>query len=184
VRNANQVTVTQGAVTDTLRGVTTLAFAGQKVAVDTIPCFAAGTRVLTARGEVPIEALRIGDRLPTVSGGRVARVAWLGHQRSTVAPVRVDPETLGEGMPHRPLILSPDHAVYVNGVLIPVQCLVNAATVGTAPMHSIDCWHVELDRHAAIVAGGLACESYLDTGNRHLLAPPSVPAKDAARRRG
>jgi hypothetical protein len=31
-------------------------------------------------------------------------------------------------------------------------------------------WHVELDRHNVILAAGLPCESYLDTGNRGAFA--------------
>jgi hypothetical protein len=34
----------------------------------TVPCFRLGTLILTERGDMPVEALRAGDRLVTVSG--------------------------------------------------------------------------------------------------------------------
>jgi len=43
----------------------------------------------------------------------------LHPQPKKVWPVRVSAEALGPGRPHVDLFLSPDHAVYVNEVLIP-----------------------------------------------------------------
>jgi hypothetical protein len=45
-------------------------------------CFATGARILTARGEVAVEALRVGDRVVALQGGRLARVRWIGHARA------------------------------------------------------------------------------------------------------
>jgi hypothetical protein len=70
------------------------------------------------------------------------------------------------GAPRRDLFLSPDHAVFVDGALIPVRYLANGATIVQERRDQVSYWHVELDRHAVILAEGLACESYLDTGNR------------------
>jgi hypothetical protein len=83
-----------------------------------------------------------------------------------VWPVRVRAGAFGDRRPDRDLLLSPDHAVFTGGVLIPVRYLVNGATVIQERVDGLTYWHVELDRHDVILAEGLACESYLDTGNR------------------
>ncbi len=46
-----------------------------------------------------------------------------------VLPVRVSANAFADGMPLRDLRLSPEHAVYVDGVLIPVRHLINDAAI-------------------------------------------------------
>jgi hypothetical protein len=137
-------------------------------------CFAAGTRIMGAFGPVPVEALAVGDRLRTARG-RLAPVRWLGHRRVDLArhkrpldvmPVRVRRAAFGRGRPDRDLVLSPDHAVFFRGHLVPVRHLINGVSIVQETRERITYWHVELDRHDVILAEGLPCESYLDTGNR------------------
>ncbi len=154
-----------------------------------VACFAAGTRVLTARGEAAVDELRPGDALPAVSG-RVRRVRWVGRTRvaldghsrpERVAPVRIAAGAFGPGVPHAPLLLSPDHAVFAGGVLIPVHLLVNGGSVAREPGRgAVEYVHLELERHDGIVAEGLRAESYLDTGNRELFAEAEAAAARAA----
>jgi hypothetical protein len=141
-------------------------------------CYAAGTAIATERGEVMVQQLRLGDRV-RLAGGGTAPVVWLGHRGVEcrrhprpwdVWPVRVRAGAFGERQPQRDLILSPDHAVFTGGVLIPVRYLINGATVVQEKAASVEYWHVELDRHNVILAEGLPCESYLDTGNRAAFA--------------
>jgi autotransporter passenger strand-loop-strand repeat protein len=142
--------------------------------VTELPCFAAGSRIATARGEVAVEDLRIGEAVLTQSG-RLAPVRWLGHRRvecgrhphpETRWPVRVRIGAFDRGVPHRDLLLSPDHAVFFDAVLIPVRYLINDASIVREAADTITYWHVELGRHDVILAEGLPCESFLDTGNR------------------
>ncbi len=142
------------------------------------PCFAAGTRLLTAAGEVPVAALATGDLVATRSG-RLRPVKWIGWRRveparharpQDVWPVRIQEAAFGAGVPHSDLLLSPDHAVYWQGVLIPVRCLCNGTTIRQEAVAAIDYYHVELDAHDVVLAEGLPAESYLDTGNRDAFA--------------
>jgi hypothetical protein len=87
-----------------------------------------------------------------------------------VWPVRVLAGAFGDDVPHRDLLLSPDHAVFVAGVLIPIRYLVNGSTVAQVETADVRYYHVELDRHDVLLAEGLAAESYLDTGNRGAFA--------------
>ena len=138
------------------------------------PCYAEGTRIATERGDVPVEHLCIGDRA-RLADGSTAAVVWLGHRRvdcrrhpraSDVQPVRIAAHAFGMGRPARDVLLSPDHAVYVEGALIPVRYLLNDATVRQQDVAAVTYWHVELPAHGVLLADGLPAESYLDTGNR------------------
>jgi hypothetical protein len=139
------------------------------------PCFAAGTRIATARGEVAVEGLRIGDRVLALRTGRFVPITWIGRRRvecrghargHDLWPVRIAAGAFAPDMPHRDLRLSPDHAVYVEGGLVPARFLLNGATITQPPVAGVTYWHVELAAHDVLLADGLPSESYLDTGNR------------------
>ena len=145
-----------------------------------IPCFVAGTRVLTARGEVAVEDLVAGDRVATPFGVEAfAPIVWVGRRRLEVArharpeevsPIRVSAGALGEGVPRRDLLVSPDHALYFaeEDVLVPARYLVNGATiVQDRSVRSVTYVHVELPTHGVLLAEAAPAESFLDTGNRH-----------------
>jgi collagen type I alpha len=139
-------------------------------------CFAAGTRIATSRGGMAVEMLVPRDRVALARlPGRFRHVRWIGRRRldcmrhprpHDVWPVRVAAHAFGPDMPVRDLLLSPDHAVYSGGVLIPVRYLINGATIRQEPVAEVTYYHVELSRHDVLLAEGLPCESYLDTGNR------------------
>jgi hypothetical protein len=80
--------------------------------------------------------------------------------------VRIAAHAFGLGRPFRDLLLSPDHAVFADDVLIPVRYLLNGATVRQLDVASVTYWHVELPSHGVLLAEGLPAESFLDTGNR------------------
>ncbi len=141
-------------------------------------CFASGTRLTGASGPVAVEALRVGDLVLTASG-RLAPVRWLGHREVAparhplpfdVMPVRVTAGALGDGVPMRDLVLSPDHAVFAGSRLVPIRHLINGISIVPEWRSRVTYWHVELDRHDVILAEGTPCESYLDTGNRGAFA--------------
>ena len=140
----------------------------------TLACFATGTRIRTVDGAVPVEALRPGMRVPTRFGGH-APVVWVGHRAvdcrrhprpQAVRPVRVRAGAFGPSLPEADLWLSPDHAVFVRDVLIPVRHLVNGTTIEQIACDAVTYWHVELDRHDVLFAEGLPTESYLAGGER------------------
>lgn len=137
-------------------------------------CFAAGTRIATPNGPIAIEQLRERDIVLTVSGGREC-VNWIGHRRvdclrhpspDRIMPVRIAAHAFGLGRPEQPVLLSPDHAVFVEDVLIPVKFLINGDTVAQIEVDSITYCHLELPRHDVVLAEGLPVESYLETGGR------------------
>jgi hypothetical protein len=149
-----------------------------------VSCFASGTKITTSRGAVAVEDLKEGDYARTAAGG-TSRIQWIGHRRidctrhprpGDVMPIRVARDGFRRGHPSRDLLLSPDHSVFVDGVLIPVRHLVNGATIRQEAVDAVTYWHVKLTRHDVLLAEGLPCESYLDTGNREAFANSPVTA--------
>ena len=141
-------------------------------------CFAQGTRIATMRGEIAVEDLRVGDTVRLADGG-TAPIVWLGHRHThcrrhprpwDVQPVRIQAHAFAPNQPSRDLCLSPDHAVFHDGVLIPVRALLNDRTITQEDVAEVTYWHVELADHAVLLAENLPCESYLDTGNRSAFA--------------
>ena len=167
--------VTLGDVTDTLNNVTALRFADQNVTVSNlglIACFAPGTRLRGEEGDVPVEAMCVGDRICAHFARTSAPIIWIGRRRvdcsrhprpNVVWPVRIVAGAFGKRLPNRDLLLSPDHAVFVDDVLIPVKYLINGMTILREPINSITYLHVELPRHDVVLAEGLPVETFLDT---------------------
>ncbi|AWN46430.1 hypothetical protein DK419_08960 [Methylobacterium terrae] len=157
-------------------------FDGNNTPTDYAPvCFTTGTLIRTARGEVAVEDLRVGDRAVTASGA-LRPIVWIGRRAIAAAgpllphdqqPIRIRAGAFGAGLPTRDLRLSPGHPVLVGtdadgagGHLVPVMCLINGTTIAREPVAAVTYWHVELDSHDILLAEGLPAESYLDWGDR------------------
>ncbi len=139
-----------------------------------VNCFAAGTCILTKRGEIAVENLTTNDQI-ILQDGSTAPITWIGQRRvniadhprpDTVCPVLIKAGALSDAIPHRDLLLSPDHAIMLNGHLIPAKALINGSTIRQIRREGITYYHIELPEHAVLFAEGVAAESYLDTGNR------------------
>ncbi|HST74614.1 MAG TPA: Hint domain-containing protein, partial [Acetobacteraceae bacterium] len=152
----------------------------------TVTCFAEGTRLRTARGEVAVEALAEGDLVATREGaGETMRpIVWVGRRHIDIAahpnpaavqPIRIRRDAVAQGVPARDLLVSPDHAIHLDGALIPARLLVNGASITQETgARSVRYFHVELAEHAILFAEGLEAESYLDTGNRAMFENAGV----------
>ena len=174
----NSFLLTDG-TTITLVGTT---IAAAKSNIQVVACFLAGTRIGGAADDLAVDDLRVGDCVVSAFGG-TAEIIWIGYRQvdarshprpEDVWPVRIAASAFGAGLPSRDLFLSPDHSVYVDGVLIPVRYLINGATITQVEMAAPLYFHIELRQHDVILAEGLACESYLDTGNRAAFANADV----------
>ena len=171
----NTIGLTTNGGTILANGIDNLVIAGTTQNI-ILACFAAGTRIRTARGDVAVEALVVGDDVALAGQGSATRpIRWIGHRRidcqrhprpTDVWPVRVRADAFGAGLPCRDLWLSPDHAVFIDGALIPIRCLVNDGSVAQQDRAEVTYFHIELDLHDVMLAEGMPCESWLDTGNR------------------
>ena len=135
-----------------------------------IECFLTGTRILTDKGEIAVENFAIGDRVVTAEG-KLEPIKWIGYQ--TIQPnqvknplrgypILIKAGALGNNLPQRDLYVSPDHAMYFEGVLINAGALVNGTSIiKTEPKEAFTYYHVELENHALLLAEGASAESYL-----------------------
>lgn len=138
-------------------------------------CYVTGTRIATERGPVAVERLRRGDRVRTVLGRGYAPIIWTGRRELRCAahprphevwPVRIAAGAFGTGQPLRDLLVSPGHALFVDGALVPAGALLNGATITQPPCETVCYHHFELPTHDIALAEGLPAESYVDAGNR------------------
>jgi hypothetical protein len=73
------------------------------------------------------------------------------------------------GLPRRDLEISPLHAIYIDGILIPAAALINGASI--TQIHAarqVDYFHLELDSHDILFAEGAPSESFVDDDSRSM----------------
>ncbi|WP_323038291.1 Hint domain-containing protein [Gemmobacter sp.] len=152
-----------------------------------VPCFLRGTRIKTARGEVRVEDLAVGDRVLTLDSG-YQPIRWIGATRrigrGRLAPVRIRAGALGND---RDLLVSPQHRMLLRGwqanlmfgegeVLVAAKALVNDRTILSEERAEVDYFHLLFDHHEIVFAEGAPSESFhpgregwkaLDTATRN-----------------
>ncbi len=137
-------------------------------------CFYPGTALATPAGEIKVEDIAAGDLLMTANGAKPVR--WIGqsHIHTGFAdplrslPIRIRQGALGDGLPVRDLLLSPDHAIAIDGVLVQASALVNGSTIirDYDVPEQFTYYHVELDSHELLFAEGIEAESFVDNVDR------------------
>ena len=154
---------------------TPLTFAGDSVSVGAL-CFLTGTLIRTPSGETPVERLTTGDLVVT-AGGAMRPIVWVGTgrvlatrgRRNAATPVIVRKGALGTNIPHCDLRVTKGHSLFLDGVLIPVECLVNHRSIlWDDHAQEVSLYHIELETHDVLLANGAPAESYRDDGNRWL----------------
>jgi hypothetical protein len=148
---------------------------GVNTNTDTTFCFVAGTMIRTPDGEAAVETLKRGDLVLT-DDGRSVPVDWLGIQtvslrfadKMRVLPIRIRAGALAENVPACDLLVSPDHALLVGGVLIQAGALVNGTSITreTNVPTSFVYYHVEVDDHSLILAENTPAETFVDNVDR------------------
>ena len=152
---------------------------GTLVTEDQNPCYCRGTLILTEKGEVPVEELAIGGDVVTLSGA-ARPIRWIGHRaydgrfvagNRVILPICIMAGALADGVPARDLWVSPAHSLYLDGVLVQAEHLVNGATIARAEsVERLEYFHIELDTHDVVFAEGAPAETYVDCDNRLMFA--------------
>ena len=134
-------------------------------------CFAQGTRIITRKGALRIEDLRVGDKVLTRDNGYKA-IRWIGQSSVAAygkfAPILFHPGALGN---QSDLLLSAEHRVLVSGwecellsgeteALIAAKHLLDNPLVERRVGGLITYFHILFDRHEIIFANGVPCESF------------------------
>lgn len=144
-----------------------------------IPCFTPGVMISTDRGEVAVETLRVGDLVLTRDAG-MQPVRWIGSRKLGLAdlivrphlrPVQIGQGALGQGLPLRDTLVSPQHRMLIEGagpemlfgeaeVLVAATHLTALAGVAQTLPAGVTYIHLLLDRHEIICANGSWTESF------------------------
>lgn len=130
-----------------------------------VVCYGAGTMIDTPDGPRPVETLRPGDLVMTLDHGPQP-VRWL-HCRNSLfddagvdaKPVQIKAGALGDNLPARDLIVSPQHRILVGGagqlqqifafeVFVPAKSLTAVADIRHMKGKKEITWiHFAFDRH-------------------------------------
>ena len=134
-------------------------------------CFARGSRIATAAGEIPVEQLAVGDRVVTRDNG-FQTIRWIGSTKRRaeghVAPIMFREGVLGN---HRSLFLSPNHRVLLRSetaqlltgeheVLVAAKFLVDDQRVLRVRGGFVEYFHILFDTHEVILSEGSWTESF------------------------
>lgn len=144
-----------------------------------VVCFTPGARIATPGGEVPVEAIRVGDRVTTMDNGPQP-VRWIGRRRIAgralaaaphLKPVLIRAGSLGN---RRDLLVSPQHRMLIHGGTADAaggwpQTLIRAKHLAeicdgrwrfARGKTAVDYIHLMFDAHQIIFAEGAATESF------------------------
>jgi Ca2+-binding RTX toxin-like protein len=151
------------------------AVSASQISFDAPLCFLQGTLIGTIRGGEVIEHLAIGDFVSTTTGGEQP-IRWIGictvstrfADPLRVMPIRIRAGALAENIPERDLLVSPDHAMLVDGVLIQAAALVNGISIAQerSMPETFTYYHIELSEHSLVLAEGAPAETFVDNVDR------------------
>ena len=144
-----------------------------------VPCFTPGTLISTAKGEVPVETLQVGDRVITRDNG-IQQIRWIGNKaldgRMLLAnphlrPVLIRKGALGYGLPERDMMVSPNHRMLVANdqtslmfeereVLVAAKHMINHNGIQQVDAVGISYVHMLFDNHEVVLGDGAWTESF------------------------
>ncbi|MHC0052917.1 Hint domain-containing protein [Actibacterium sp. D379-3] len=146
---------------------------------EVIPCFTPGTRIATPKGERLVQDLKPGDKVITRDNG-IQEIRWIGQKALTgrdlaaarhLKPVLIRAGALGNGLPERDMMVSPNHRMLVandrtalyfeeHEVLVAAKHLVNNRGVHAVDTVSTTYIHFMFDRHEVVLSDGAWTESF------------------------
>ncbi|WP_425049926.1 Hint domain-containing protein [Psychromarinibacter sp. S121] len=157
-----------------------------------VNCFAAGTAIAVPGGTAAVETLQPGDSVLTADG-RAVGVRWLGRQQVPASPetvpVCIAAGALGEGVPSRDLVVTGDHGMILNGLIVVASALVGLPGIDWVPLADLppvfEVFHVETEAHEVLLANGAPAESFAGAtdrpGDRRVVPEMDLPRIGSAR---
>lgn len=167
---------------------------------DEVVCFAAGTLIRTKHGLVPVEELEAGQLILTHDDRYqplAMNMSSTLHARALKAdeklrPVRISAGALGNGLPHRDLLISRQHRMLVQSKIAErmfgkSQALISAIKLTELPgifvdhnVSTVTYHHLLFENHEVIFAEGAPSES-LYTGEEALKSVGSEAREEMLR---
>lgn len=147
-----------------------------------IACFTPGTKIATLRGETLVEKLVAGDKVVTRDNG-IQEIRWIGQKKIDwrimttnphLKPVLVRQGSLGDDLPERDLMVSPNHRVLVANertalqfdeaeVLVAAKHLIGGISVRSIDSIGTTYIHFMCDHHEVVLSDGIWTESFQPT---------------------
>jgi hypothetical protein len=144
-----------------------------------VPCFTPGTLIATPKGEIPVENLKAGDRIITRDNG-IQELRWIGKREFDWAhmtanphlrPIMVRRGSLGNGLPERDMMVSPNHRVLVSNertslyfdeheVLVSAKHLIGGKGIFEVDSIGTTYIHLMFDQHEVVLSDGAWTESF------------------------
>ena len=144
-----------------------------------IPCFTPGTLIATPTGERKVEDLEVGDRVITRDNG-IQEIRWVGQKTLNgidlihaehLRPVLIRAGALGNGLPERDMMVSPNHRVLVSNdktalyfedseVLVAAKHLTGLDGVDVVEASHVTYIHFMFDQHEVVLSDGAWTESF------------------------
>lgn len=140
-------------------------------------CFVSGSLISTDVGDILVENLCVGHTLLTRDNGPQP-IQWIGSRKMFGAcaahhkPILIKANALGNDLPKRDLLVSPQHRILVTDwraelmfgaseVLIAAKHLVNGDTIRVADdLKEFEYFHILFDTHQTIFSEDLPTESF------------------------
>lgn len=152
---------------------------GFKEIENLVPCFTPGTLIATPKGERRVEELRAGDRVVTRDNG-LQEIRWIGRRdlgtqnlmaAPHLKPVMIRAGALGQGLPERDTLVSPQHRMLINNdrtalyfeeheVLAAARHLTGIRGVDIIEPGTVTYIHFMFDRHEVVLSNGSWSESF------------------------
>ncbi len=147
---------------------------------DFIPCFTPDTLIATNKGEVRVQDLKPGCKVFTRDNG-IQELRWIGVRELDAQdlarspdfqPVLIRKGAVGNGLPERDLLVSPNHRVLMTGanaalyfedteVLIAAKHMTMVEGIDQVQADAVTYIHLLFDRHEVILSNGTWTESFL-----------------------
>jgi hypothetical protein len=147
-----------------------------------VACFTPGTKIATIKGETLVENLAAGDKIVTRDNG-IQQIRWIGKKKIDwrvmttnphLKPVLVRQGSLGNDLPERDLMISPNHRVLVANertalqfddaeVLVAAKHLIGGLAVRSIDSIGTTYIHFLFDRHEVVLSDGIWTESFQPT---------------------
>lgn len=142
-------------------------------------CFCKGTMIAVEQGIVPIETIKVGDRVVTKDNG-LQVIRWIGSATiggsraeipDNLRPIRITSGALGPNVPCEDLLVSPQHRILVRSkiarrmfgaeeILVAAKNLLQLDGINTAnDLQVVEYFHLLLDQHEVVTSNGAETES-------------------------
>jgi hypothetical protein len=120
---------------------------------------AIGTRILTARGEIPVEDLIPGDAALALRGPALLPIVWIGRSTASPLPVEIAAGAFGPGRPGRSLRVGADHPIFMETMPVAARDLVNGETIRNVESETEELFHVDVGFAEVLLAEGIPLAS-------------------------